>query len=70
MSNKEKKSAELLTPQQVCELIGGITPKTLREWNIHHRHKKLLTPIRFTHKIVRYERSKVLAFIERCRSID
>ncbi len=59
---------ELLTPEQVCEMLGGITTKTLTLWNNAHRHRKILAPIRFTHKHVRYERKNVLAFIERCRS--
>ncbi|OXS14911.1 DNA-binding protein [Zobellella denitrificans] len=57
----------LLTPEQVSEMMG-ITPKTLRQWNQSHRHRHLLAPIRFTHKLVRYERRNVLAFIEKCRS--
>lgn len=58
----------LLTPDEVCELLGGVTSATLRQWNNTHRHRKLLAPIRFTHKLVRYERRNVLAFIDRCRS--
>ncbi|MFP2768365.1 hypothetical protein [Oceanisphaera sp. KMM 10153] len=58
----------LLTPDQVCALLGGVTTKTLREWNNTHRHREVLAPIRFTQKLVRYERRNVLAFIERCRS--
>lgn len=58
----------LLTPDQVCEMLGGVTAKTLREWNNSHRHRQVLAPIRFTHKLVRYERRNVLAFIDKCRS--
>jgi hypothetical protein len=57
----------LLTPEQAAEMMG-ITPKTLREWNNNHRHRQVLSPIRFTHKHVRYERKRVLAFIEKCRT--
>ncbi|CQH34823.1 helix-turn-helix transcriptional regulator [Yersinia enterocolitica] len=59
---------DLLTPQQVCDLVGGISTKTLRDWNINHRHRKVLAPIRFTHKLVRYERRNVMAFIDKCKS--
>lgn len=58
----------LLTPDQVCKLLGGVTTKTLRDWNNNHRHRQVLAPIRFTHKLVRYERRNVLAFIDKCRS--
>jgi hypothetical protein len=57
----------LLTPEQAAEIMG-ITTKTLREWNNSHRHRHVLSPIRFTHKHVRYERKRVLAFIEKCRT--
>lgn len=67
--NKQNESDDdMLTPEEVCKLIGGITTKTLRDWNITHRHKQLLAPIRFTHKVVRYERRNVMAFIAKCRS--
>lgn len=59
---------DLLTPEEVCKLIGGVTTKTLRDWNIKHRHRETLAPIRFTHKLVRYERQNVLAFIAKCKS--
>ncbi|AJJ06494.1 DNA-binding protein [Yersinia pseudotuberculosis] len=57
-----------LTPEQTCILLGGITTKTLRDWNINHRHRAILAPIRFTHKLVRYERCNVIAFIDKCKS--
>jgi hypothetical protein len=68
--NKKNEVAELdlLTPEEVCKLIGGVTTKTLRDWNINHRHRETLAPIRFTHKLVRYERQNVLAFIAKCKS--
>lgn len=59
---------DLLTPEEVCKLLGGITQKTLRDWNNHHRHRNTLAPIRFTSKVVRYERKNIAAFIEKCRS--
>ncbi|MDO6525410.1 hypothetical protein Q4519_06905 [Motilimonas sp. 1_MG-2023] len=68
MNQPEQQGDTLLTPEQVCELLGGITCKTLREWNNVHRHRKTLAPIRFTHKLVRYERRNVQAFIDKCRS--
>ncbi|CDG47481.1 hypothetical protein SCTVLC_0727 [Serratia symbiotica SCt-VLC] len=49
-------------------MLRGITQKTLCDWNINHRHKKILAPIRFTSKVVRYERQNVQAFIQKCRS--
>jgi hypothetical protein len=67
-NNQTEHDDDLLTPEQVCEILGGITTKTLRDWNINHRHRKILAPIRFTHKFVRYERKNVLAFKEKCRS--
>ncbi|ARF49142.1 helix-turn-helix transcriptional regulator [Pantoea stewartii] len=63
-----EQSDELLTPAEVCKMLGGITQKTLCDWNINHRHKKILAPIRFTSKVVRYERQNVQAFIQKCRS--
>ncbi len=63
------KDDDLLTPEQVCTLLGGITQKTLADWNNHHRHKKILAPIRFTNKVVRYEYKNVIAFKEKCRSM-
>ncbi|HBL7133412.1 TPA: helix-turn-helix domain-containing protein [Serratia liquefaciens] len=69
MNNKKEGSElDLLTPEEVCKLIGGVTTKTLRDWNNNHRHRQILAPIRFTHKVVRYERKNVLAFIAKCRS--
>ncbi len=35
-----EQSDELLTPAEVCKMLGGITQKTLCDWNINHRHKK------------------------------
>lgn len=57
----------MLTPQQTADMLG-ITTKTLRDWNSSHRHRKLLAPIRFTHKLVRYEQKNIQAFIDKCRS--
>ncbi|HFF8940539.1 DNA-binding protein [Serratia marcescens] len=67
-NKKEGTELDLLTPEEVCKLIGGVTTKTLRDWNKNHRHRQILAPIRFTHKLVRYERKNVLAFIAKCRS--
>lgn len=58
---------DLLTPDDVCAILG-ITQKTLCGWNIHHRHREVLAPIKFSSKVVRYERRNVDAFIEKCRS--
>lgn len=58
----------LLTPEQVCAKLGGITTKTLREWNVSHRHRALLAPIRFTHRTVRYKPEAIQKFIDRCSS--
>ncbi|HFJ4332879.1 TPA: DNA-binding protein [Serratia liquefaciens] len=70
MNNKnEGTELDLLTPEEVCKLIGGVTTKTLRDWNRTHRHRQILAPIRFTHKLVRYERKNVMAFIAKCRSV-
>lgn len=68
MNKQNENEEELLTPEEVCSLLGGITTKTLRDWNVNHRHKQILAPIRFTHKVVRYERRNVLAFIAKCKS--
>lgn len=59
---------DLLKPEEVCEIIGGITPKTLRDWNNHHRHRDILAPIRITYRIVRYRYGNVRAFINKCSS--
>ncbi|HEO9146123.1 TPA: helix-turn-helix domain-containing protein [Enterobacter asburiae] len=58
---------DLLTPDEVCGMLG-ITQKTLCDWNIKHRHRTVLAPIRFSAKVVRYERRSVDAFIQKCRS--
>ncbi|MDD9338552.1 MAG: hypothetical protein PV362_02590 [Providencia heimbachae] len=66
---KEYHDDDLLSIEDVCELIGGISPKTLADWNNNHRHRATLAPIRFTSKMVRYEYKNVKAFIEKCRSV-
>lgn len=58
-----EKPDDLLTPDEVCQKLG-ITQKTLCEWNIKHRHRAILAPIRFSAKVVRYERRNVDAFIQ------
>ncbi len=58
---------DLLTPDEVCEKLG-ITQKTLCLWNTTHRHRATLAPIKFSSKVVRYERRNVEAFIQKCRS--
>lgn len=63
-----QKSDDLLTPDEVCVLVGGITQKTLCSWNKNHRHRAILAPIHFSAKVVRYERRNVDAFINKCRS--
>ncbi|WP_273803569.1 hypothetical protein [Providencia rettgeri] len=60
---------DLLSIQEVCVLIGGISPKTLADWNNNHKHRKILAPICFTEKVVRYEYKNVKAFIEKCRKV-
>lgn len=60
---------DLLTPAEVCKIIGGVTPKTLRDWNNNHRHKKILAPIRITYRVVRYRYANVKEFISRCSAI-
>ncbi|AOM39253.1 helix-turn-helix domain-containing protein [Xenorhabdus hominickii] len=67
--NKQYKDDDMLTPEEVCGLLGGISQKTLADWNNNHRHKKLLAPIRFTSKFIRYEYKNVMAFKEKCRSV-
>lgn len=69
IAKKQYQDNDLLNIEEVCELIGGISSKTLADWNNTHRHRKVLSPIRFTSKIVRYEYKNVKAFIEKCRSI-
>jgi hypothetical protein len=66
---RQYKDDDLLTSEEVCKLLGGITQKTLADWNNKHRHKKLLAPIRYTHKVVRYEYKNIMAFKEKCRAI-
>ncbi|AUU36036.1 hypothetical protein KC999_05475 [Proteus mirabilis] len=68
VKSKEYEDDDMLTPEEVCALIGGITTKTLCDWNNHHRHKEILAPIKFTSKVVRYEYKNVKAFIEKCKS--
>ncbi|SXF83154.1 Uncharacterised protein [Klebsiella variicola] len=58
---------DLLTPDEVCGKLG-ITQKTLCLWNTKHRHRAILAPIKFSAKVVRYERRNVEAFIQKCRS--
>lgn len=63
------KNNDLLTPDEVCHVLGGITRKTLVYWCNKHRHKKLLAPIRFSARNVRYEYQNVMAFKEQCRAV-
>ncbi|MGV4115337.1 helix-turn-helix transcriptional regulator [Citrobacter freundii] len=58
---------DLLTPEEVCQKLG-ITQKTLCKWNTEHRHRSTLAPVKFSAKVVRYERRNVEAFIQKCRS--
>lgn len=64
----KKDDDSLLTPEQVCLMLGGVTTKTLREWNVNHKYRKILSPIRFTHRIVRYRKSAIIEFINKCES--
>ena len=57
-----EKPDDLLTPDEVCQKLG-ITQNTLCEWNMKHRHRAILAPIRFSAKVVRYERRNVAASI-------
>lgn len=66
---KKYQDDDLLTIPEVCQLIGGISSKTLSDWNNNHRHKEILAPICFTEKVVRYEYKNVKAFIEKCRKV-
>lgn len=60
---------ELIPPEKVCEMLGGISQSTLREWNNTHKHRKALAPIRFSHRVVRYRKQNVYNFIEKCQSV-
>lgn len=70
MVAKEYKDNDMLTPEEVCALVGGISTKTLCDWNNKHRYRKILAPIKFTNKVVRYEYKNVKAFIEKCRATN
>ncbi|WP_180816779.1 hypothetical protein [Arsenophonus endosymbiont of Aphis craccivora] len=52
IAKKQYQDNDLLNIEEVCELIGGISSKTLADCNNTHRHRKVLSPIRFTSKIV------------------
>jgi len=69
VNKKQCEDEDLLTYQEVCRIIGGVTPKKLRDWNNHHRHKKALAPIRITYRIVRYRYGNVKEFIRLCGAI-
>lgn len=57
-----------LTPEEACKILGGITESTLRFWASNHKHKKILAPIRYSHKVVRYPIKNLLAFKKACAS--
>jgi len=59
---------ELLTPSEVCEMLGGIGASTLREWSNHHKYRDILAPIRLSDRVVRFRRQNVMNFIEKCQS--
>ena len=60
---------EILRPDEVCAMLGGISRKTLCGWNNTHKHRKILAPMRISHRVVLYNRSRVEAFMEKCRSV-
>ncbi|EMH8372121.1 hypothetical protein JEP63_00295 [Proteus mirabilis] len=68
VKSKEYEDDDMLTPEEACIELGGISTKTLCDWNNRHRHRKILAPIKFTNKVVRYEYKNIKAFIEKCRS--
>lgn len=67
MTKTHAANDDLLTSDEVCEILR-ITQKTLCEWNNTHRYHQLLAPIRFSTKVVRYERRNLKRFIDKCRS--
>lgn len=55
-----------LPPEEACKILGDISVSTLRDWTSNHKHKKLLAPIRYSHKVVRYPIKNLLAFKKAC----
>lgn len=58
-----------LTPQEACEVLGGISQKTLIQWTRSHRHRSFLAPIRYSARRVRYLESQLCEFKRRCFSV-
>ncbi|CAG8998081.1 MAG: hypothetical protein CENE_00012 [Candidatus Celerinatantimonas neptuna] len=58
---------DLIKPEEVCRMLD-IHRKTLWVWTNTHRYRKLLAPIRLTHRKVFYRRTHILAFIEKCQA--
>jgi len=57
-----------LPPEEACKVLGNITKSTLRDWASNHKHRKLLAPIRYSHKVVRYPLKNLLEFKKACAS--
>lgn len=69
--NELKTLGDEVTPDVACKFLGGDKPiaeSTLRGWNSHHKHKKLLAPIRYSYKCIRYPVSGLINFKNACRS--
>lgn len=58
----------MMKADEVCKIMD-ISRKTLCEFNDHHKHRKILAPIRLSSRSVLYQQSRVYAFLEACRSI-
>jgi hypothetical protein len=56
---------QLLDEKKVCELIGNITPRTLRLWRL----TRGLPHMKISSKVIRYRRSDVREWVGRSRTV-
>lgn len=69
--NELKKLGDEVTPEVACQFLGGDKPvaaSTLRGWVSEHKHRKLLSPIRYSCKCVRFPVQGLISFKNACRA--
>jgi hypothetical protein len=56
---------QLLNDQQVCAIVGGITPRTLRLW----RNTRGFPHLKLSGKVIRYRRTYIDRWLDDSRTI-
>ena len=59
---------ELLTPKEAAK-IAKVSSKTINDWAVKHKHRKVLGAIRISARVIRFRKSNVLAFLEKCKAV-